>query len=254
MFGRKTSRFGRAADSRDDSPIIRLSKVWKIYDAGDNAVHALRGVDLEVARGEYLALMGPSGSGKSTLMNVLGCLDVPSSGEYYLDGTPVSELSSRQLARIRNEKVGFVFQSFNLLPRASIVRNVELPMLYAGVGRRERRERAMTALERVGLADRAKNVPSKLSGGQRQRVAIARALVNSPAILLADEPTGNLDTRTGQEILALFGELQAKGHTVLLVTHDHSVAARARRIIRIVDGLIEEGMELDSPLSEKQLA
>jgi len=252
MWGRK-NRFARNGEN-DGSPIIRLVQVHKVYDSGDNAVHALRGVDLEVARGEYLALMGPSGSGKSTLMNVLGCLDVPTSGAYHLDGTEVSELSSRQLARIRNEKVGFVFQSFNLLPRASILRNVELPMLYAGVKRRERRERALAALARVGLADRAKNVPSKLSGGQRQRVAIARALVNSPSILLADEPTGNLDTKTGQEILSVFDELQAKGHTVLIVTHDPNVAARARRIIRIVDGLIEEGAEIESPVAQKQLA
>ena len=249
MWGRK-NRFARKGDN-DGSPIIRLVQVHKVYDSGDNAVHALRGIDLEVSRGEYLALMGPSGSGKSTLMNVLGCLDVPTGGAYYLDGTEVSELSSRQLARIRNEKVGFVFQAYNLLPRASILRNVELPMLYAGVGRRERRERALAALARVGLADRAKNVPSKLSGGQRQRVAIARALVNSPAILLADEPTGNLDTKTGQEILSVFDELQAKGHTVLLVTHDPNVASRARRIIRIVDGLVEEGAEQERTLAEK---
>ena len=185
--------------------------------------------------------MGPSGSGKSTLMHILGCLDVPTEGEYYLAGAPVSGLSSRGLARVRNRRVGFVFQAFNLLPRATILRNVELPMLYAGVGRAERRERAMEALRRVGLAERAKNVPSQLSGGQRQRVAIARALVNSPSIVLADEPTGNLDTKTGQEILAIFGELQSQGHTVLLVTHDTQIAARAHRVIRIVDGLVEEG-------------
>ncbi len=185
--------------------------------------------------------MGPSGSGKSTLMHILGCLDVPTQGEYYLDGTPVSGMSSRALARIRNRKVGFVFQSFNLLPRASVARNVELPLLYAGFGRRERRERAMEALRRVGLAERAKSFPAQLSGGQRQRVAIARALVNAPAIVLADEPTGNLDTRTGQEILGIFDALHADGHTVILVTHDAQIAAHARRIVRIVDGLVEGG-------------
>src|SRR5216117_3722364 len=183
--------------------MIRLEAVHKVYDAGENAVHALRGVDLEIAAGDYVALMGPSGSGKSTLMHILGCLDVPTQGEYYLGGDPVSAMSSRALARTRNKRIGFVFQSFNLLPRATILRNVELPMLYAGLGRRERRERAREALARVGLADRAKHVPSKLSGGQKQRVAIARALVNAPDIVLADEPTGNLDTRTGQEILGL---------------------------------------------------
>src|SRR3989454_2558913 len=214
-----------------DDPIIRLEGVHKIYDAGANAVRALCGIDLEVPAGEYMAIMGPSGSGKSTLMHILGCLDVPTQGEYYLAGTPVSGMSSRRLARTRNQRVGFVFQSFNLLPRASIVRNVELPMLYAGLGRGERRERGLAALAQVGLADRARNLPSQLSGGQRQRVAIARALVNSPAIVLADEPTGNLDTRTGQEILAIFGELQSQGHTVLLVTHDTQIAARAHRVI-----------------------
>jgi len=229
------------ADELGGGPIIRLTGVRKVYDAGETAVHALRGIDLEVASGEYIAIMGPSGSGKSTLMHILGCLDVPTEGEYYLAGAPVSGLSSRGLARVRNRRVGFVFQAFNLLPRATILRNVELPMLYAGVGRAERRERAMEALRRVGLAERAKNVPSQLSGGQRQRVAIARALVNSPSIVLADEPTGNLDTKTGQEILAIFGELQSQGHTVLLVTHDTQIAARAHRVLRIVAGLVEEG-------------
>ncbi|HKQ60239.1 MAG TPA: ABC transporter ATP-binding protein [Candidatus Polarisedimenticolaceae bacterium] len=218
---------------------IRLEGVHKVYDAGENAVLALRGVDLEVDAGEYIALMGPSGSGKSTLMHILGCLDVPTAGEYYLDGDPVSRMSSRGLARVRNRKVGFVFQSFNLLPRATIARNVELPRLYAGEARQQRREQAQAALERVGLADRARHLPSQLSGGQKQRVAIARALVNNPAIVLADEPTGNLDTRTGQEILALFDEFHRQGHTVILVTHDPAVAARAQRVIRIVDGLIE---------------
>jgi putative ABC transport system ATP-binding protein len=224
-----------------ESSMIRLDAVHKVYDAGETAVHALRGIDLDVKPGEYIALMGPSGSGKSTLMHILGCLDVPTQGEYFLDGTPVSGMSSRALARIRNRKVGFVFQSFNLLPRATIVRNVELPMLYAGQGRRERREHAMAALERVGLAERAKALPTQLSGGQKQRVAIARALVNSPPIVLADEPTGNLDSKTGQEILAIFDGLQREGHTVLLVTHDSAIAAHAHRIVRMVDGLIENG-------------
>ncbi len=221
------------------NPIIRLQGVHKVYDAGENAVHALRGIDLDVEAAEYMAIMGPSGSGKSTLMHILGCLDVPTEGEYLLDTTPVSKMSSRELARIRNRKVGFVFQSFNLLPRATTLRNVELPMLYAGIGRGERRERAQEALQRVGLADRARHLPAQLSGGQRQRAAIARALVNSPSILLADEPTGNLDTRTGQELLSIFDELHAQGHTVILVTHDTNVAAHARRVLHIVDGLVE---------------
>jgi putative ABC transport system ATP-binding protein len=222
-------------------PIIRFTDVHKVYDAGENSVHALRGLDFDVDPGEFIAIMGPSGSGKSTLMHIVGCLDVPTQGEYILAGTPVSQMSSRELARIRNKRVGFVFQTFNLLPRATIQRNVELPMLYAGLGRTERREKAVQALQRVGLADRAKHVPSQLSGGQRQRVAIARALVNEPAIVLADEPTGNLDRKTGQEILGIFDELHEQGHTVILVTHDNEVAARARRVIRIVDGLIESG-------------
>jgi putative ABC transport system ATP-binding protein len=223
--------------------MIKLADVHKVYDAGESSVHALRGISLDAGPGEYIAIMGPSGSGKSTLMHILGCLDVPSEGEYYLAGTPVSQMSSRDLARIRNKRVGFVFQTFNLLPRASIVRNVELPMLYAGVGRAERRERAIEALRRVGLAERAKSLPSQLSGGQRQRVAIARALVNSPSIVLADEPTGNLDTKTGQDILKIFDELQATGHTVILVTHDSNVAAHAHRVVRIVDGLVANGAD-----------
>jgi len=224
-------------------PIIRFSDVHKVYDAGENSVHALRGLNFEIGAGEYIAIMGPSGSGKSTLMHIVGCLDVPSQGEYHLGGTPVSQMTSRELAKIRNQRVGFVFQTFNLLPRASIQRNVELPMLYAGLGRGDRRERALKALDRVGLLERARNVPSQLSGGQRQRVAIARALVNDPSIVLADEPTGNLDRKTGQEILGIFDELHGQGHTVILVTHDNEVAARARRVIRIVDGLIEANAE-----------
>ncbi len=228
-----------AAAASFTGPIIRLDEVRKIYGDGDDQVQALRGITLEMESGDFAAIMGPSGSGKSTLMHILGCLDVPTDGEYTLAGTPVSQMSSRELARIRNERVGFVFQTFNLLPRASILRNVELPLLYAGVGRAERRTSAQAALERVGLTGRARALPSQLSGGQRQRVAIARALVNNPSIILADEPTGNLDTRTGQEILGLFTDLHEQGHTVILVTHDPNVAGRARRIIRIVDGLIE---------------
>ena len=222
-------------------PIIRLTGVRKVYGDGDDEVHALRGITLDLESGDFAAIMGPSGSGKSTLMHILGCLDVPTEGEYTLAGTPVSQMSSRQLARIRNRRVGFVFQTFNLLPRATILRNVELPLLYAGAGRAERKKGALEALEKVGLADRARALPSQMSGGQRQRVAIARALVNNPSIILADEPTGNLDTKTGQDILALFGDLHRNGHTVILVTHDSSIAGRARRIIRIVDGLIADG-------------
>ena len=226
----------------DPHEMIRLEEVRKIYDAGENEVHALRGVDLTVAAGDYLAIMGPSGSGKSTLMHIIGCLDVPTSGRYFLAGELVSEMSPRQLARVRNERIGFVFQSFNLLPRASVLRNVELPMTYAGMSRAERRARALEALERVSLSDRARHLPSQLSGGQRQRVAIARALVNNPTILLADEPTGNLDTKTGQEILEVFDQLNQRGHIVCLVTHDPNVATHAHRVIRIVDGLIQDGI------------
>ncbi len=222
-------------------PIIRLSDVHKIYGSGEDEVRALRGISLSLDQGDYVAIMGPSGSGKSTLMHILGCLDVPSEGEYELAGTPVSQMSGRALARVRNQRVGFVFQSFNLLPRSSLARNVELPLLYAGVGRQERRERAVQALAKVGLAERARSLPSQLSGGQRQRVAIARALVNDPSIVLADEPTGNLDSKTGQEILALFGELHVQGHTVILVTHDPQVASRAGKIVRIVDGKVANG-------------
>jgi putative ABC transport system ATP-binding protein len=232
------------------TPVIRLSQVTKVYDSGDTAVHALRGVSLEIEAGDSIAIIGPSGSGKSTLMHILGCLDTPSDGEYELAGTPVSRLSGRELARVRNQRIGFVFQAYNLLPRASILRNVELPMMYAGAGREERRERALEALKRVGLMERARHFPSQLSGGQRQRVAIARALVNRPSILLADEPTGNLDTQTGREIMALFNELGQQGHTVILVTHDMSVAAHARRIVRIVDGLIADGPEPEAAAGE----
>ena len=220
------------------SSIIQTQGLTKVYGSNGTAVHALRGIDLTVAKGEFVALIGPSGSGKSTLMAILGCLDLPTEGTYTLDGRQVQGLSGGELARIRNEKVGFVFQSYNLLPKASIARNVELPMLYAGVGRKERRERALALLEKVGIADKADKLPGTLSGGQRQRVAVARALANEPALLLADEPTGALDSKTGAEVLGLFRELHQQGNTLLLVTHDPSIAAQAERQVEIRDGLI----------------
>ena len=203
-----------------------------------NAVHALRGIDLEVARGEFVALVGPSGSGKSTLMAILGCLDSPTAGAYSLDGQSVEGLTGSALARIRNEKVGFVFQTYNLLPKSTVARNVELPMLYAGIGGRERRERSLALLEKVGIPEKANRLPAELSGGQRQRVAIARALANGPALLLADEPTGALDSKTGAEVLGLFQELHRQGHTVVLVTHDPAIAALAERRVELYDGLV----------------
>src|SRR5947199_7865335 len=219
--------------------LITLENVTKTYDSGENEVQALRGVDCSIAAGEFVSIIGPSGSGKSTLMHILGCLDSPSEGRYWLDGQDVATLSGRALARIRNQKLGFVFQTFNLLPRATIWKNVELPLLYAGINGDERRERALDALKRVGLDKRAKHRPNELSGGQRQRVAIARALVNNPSLVLADEPTGNLDTKTGSDIITIFEELSASGQTIVIVTHDPAIAARTRRRIRIVDGLVE---------------
>jgi len=219
-------------------PLIELSGVTKSYDQGEMQVNALRGVDLSIGRAELVAIIGPSGSGKSTLMHILGCLDQPTTGTFLLDGEDVSALSSFQLARIRNQKIGFIFQTFNLLPKASLLRNVELPMLYGGVSAAERRERAMVALSRVGLEQRAAARPSELSGGQRQRVAIARAIVMNPSLILADEPTGNLDTKTGNEILQIFDEMHAAGHTIAIVTHDPRIAERCHRVIRIEDGAI----------------
>jgi len=219
-------------------PIIELKDVRKVYDMGAEQVRALNGVDLTIDRGEYVAIMGPSGSGKSTLMNLLGCLDTPSSGSYVLNGTAVEKLSDHELAAIRNKEIGFVFQTFNLLARTDALQNVELPLVYAGMPRRERRERAARALERVGLADRASHQPNELSGGQRQRVAIARALVNEPSILLADEPTGNLDSATSEEIMKLFAALHAQGNTVILVTHEQDIAGQAERRIVLRDGRV----------------
>jgi putative ABC transport system ATP-binding protein len=225
--------------------LIQLERIVKTYDTGENEVQALAGVDLKIDRGEFVAIVGPSGSGKSTLMHILGCLDSPTSGRYWLDGQDVASLSGGALARIRNKKLGFVFQTFNLLPRASILKNVELPLLYAGMDGDERRTRALAALERVGLANRAKHRPNELSGGQRQRVAIARALVNTPSMILADEPTGNLDQKTGTDIIHLFEEFAAGGQTIILVTHDPVIAARTQRRIKIVDGLIVDGEDIE---------
>ncbi len=221
-----------------DRAIIETAGLTKVFGANGNAVHALRGIDLTVARGEFVALVGPSGSGKSTLMAIIGCLDSPTAGTYAIDGVPVQGLSGAALARIRNEKIGFVFQSYNLLPKASIVRNVELPLLYAGVSRKERRRRALELLERVGIPEKANALPAQLSGGQRQRTAIARALANTPALLLADEPTGALDSKTGEEVLALFQELNRQGNTVVLVTHDPHIASLAQRKVELRDGLV----------------
>ncbi len=223
--------------------LIETVDLWKTYVMGEERIHALRGVSIAIERGEYVAIMGPSGSGKSTLMNLIGCLDTPSRGTYHLNGSNVGRMNDDDLARIRNEEIGFVFQTFNLLPRATALQNVELPLVYAGVRRGERERRAMAALEMVELADRLLHRPSELSGGQRQRVAIARALVNAPSLVLADEPTGNLDSRTGEEIIGLFQVLHAAGNTVLLVTHEAGVAAHADRIVQFRDGQVAQ----DSP-------
>jgi putative ABC transport system ATP-binding protein len=229
----------RTGDMPTPDIVILTHSLTREYVMGAEVVHALRGVDIQIKKNEYVACMGPSGSGKSTLMNLIGCLDTPTAGEYWLNSQKVSDLTDDELARIRNKEIGFVFQTFNLLPRADSLHNVELPLIYAGLGAKERRERAARALERVGLGDRMDHRPNELSGGQRQRVAIARALVNEPSILLADEPTGNLDSATGNEIMALFQELHDAGQTIVLVTHEHDIAAHARRQIHLLDGKIE---------------
>jgi putative ABC transport system ATP-binding protein len=236
----------RELAARDDKRqvLIAMQNLWKTYDMGAEKVHALHGVSFEVQRGEYLAITGPSGSGKSTLMNLIGCLDTPSQGEYWLNGKNVSEMDDDELARIRNQEVGFVFQTFNLLARASALHNVELPLIYGGIPGAKRHEMAQQALSAVDLEDRMLHRPNELSGGQRQRVAIARALVNHPSILLADEPTGALDTATSYDIMNLFEKLHEEGNTIILVTHEHDIAARAHRIISIRDGLIEKDEQI----------
>jgi putative ABC transport system ATP-binding protein len=228
----------RTGDTPLPDVVILTHKLTREYDMGSELVRALRGVSLQIRKNEYVAVMGPSGSGKSTLMNLVGCLDTPTSGEYWLNGQKVSDLADDELARIRNKEIGFVFQTFNLLPRADALHNVELPLIYAGHSARLRRERAAQALERVGLGNRMDHKPNELSGGQRQRVAIARALVNEPSILLADEPTGNLDSTTSTEIMGVFAELHSQGQTVVMVTHEHDIAAHAARVITLRDGLV----------------
>ena len=220
--------------------LIDIRDITKFYDMGEERVRALDGVSLGVERGEYVAVMGPSGSGKSTLMNLVGCLDTPTSGSYVLNGREVARMTDDELAQIRNQEIGFVFQTFNLLPRTNALQQVELPLVYSGLARKERRERAVKALEAVGLGDRMNHQPNEMSGGQRQRVAVARALINDPSILLADEPTGNLDSQTGAEIMALFADLNRRGNTIVLVTHEEDIAAHARRIVRLRDGKVTE--------------
>jgi putative ABC transport system ATP-binding protein len=236
----KQELIARGEQLKRDGIVIRTYDLWKTYVMGDQEINAVSGVDIEIKRGEYVAIMGPSGSGKSTLMNLIGCLDTPSKGQYYINGNLVSEMSDDELARIRNKEIGFVFQTFNLLPRASSLHNVELPLIYSGMGSEQRLERARAAMKAVDLEQRMYHKPNELSGGQRQRVAVARALVNNPSILLADEPTGNLDTATGNEIMALFERLYQQGNTIVLVTHEHDIALHAHRVIHVRDGKVEK--------------
>ncbi len=234
----------RGEQLRRDGIVIRTYDLWKTYVMGDQEIHAVSGVDIEIKRGEYVAIMGPSGSGKSTLMNLIGCLDTPTRGQYYINGNLVSEMSDDELARIRNKEIGFVFQTFNLLPRATSLHNVELPLIYSGMPSDKRIEMAKAAMRAVDLEARMYHKPNELSGGQRQRVAVARALVNNPSILLADEPTGNLDTATGNEIMGLFERLYQQGNTIVLVTHEHDIALHAHRIIHIRDGKVEKDEQI----------
>jgi putative ABC transport system ATP-binding protein len=229
----------RGEQLKRDGIVIRTYNLWKTYVMGDQEIHAVSGVDIEIKRGEYVAIMGPSGSGKSTLMNLIGCLDTPTSGQYYINGNLVSEMTDDELARIRNKEIGFVFQTFNLLPRATSLHNVELPLIYSGLPSDKRIEMAKNAMRQVDLEQRMYHKPNELSGGQRQRVAVARALVNNPSILLADEPTGNLDTATGNEIMALFERLYQQGNTIVLVTHEQDIALHAHRVIHVRDGKVE---------------
>ncbi|MCP9292909.1 ABC transporter ATP-binding protein [Gracilimonas sediminicola] len=236
-------------------PVIEITELTKVYQMGNTEVHALAGVTFDVKENEYIAIMGPSGSGKSTLMNMIGCLDTPTTGDYILNGSNVSNMDDAELAEVRNREIGFVFQTFNLLPRTSCLANAELPLIYAGMKSAERKERATEVLTKVGLGDRIDHKPNELSGGQRQRVAIARALVNNPSILLADEPTGNLDTKTGEEIMLLFEELYRQGNTIIVVTHEQEIADHARRIVRLRDGIIESDEKVERPLlADHQLA
>ena len=233
--------------------IIKMEGIGKIYDTGKVQVEALKDVDLSIDKGEFVAVMGPSGSGKSTLMNILGCLDRATGGYYELDGVSISELDDAELANIRNRKIGFVFQSFNLLPKMNALQNVELPMVYAGAGKKERREKALEALDKVGLLDRIDHKPNELSGGQKQRVAIARALVNDPAIILADEPTGNLDTVSGEDIMAIFQELNREGVTIVLVTHENDIARHTKRIVRFRDGFLISDEKVENPIDARDM-
>lgn len=233
--------------------IIHLSAIARVYRIGSETIHALRDVSVEINQNEYVAMMGPSGSGKSTLMNIIGCLDTPSSGNYVLNGIEVSKMTDNELAEVRNKEIGFIFQTFNLLPRSTALENVALPLVYAGISKSERNKRALKTLADVGLGDRVKHRPNELSGGQRQRVAVARALVNNPSIILADEPTGNLDSKTSEEIMALFNEIHKMGNTIIVVTHEEEIARHAHRIVRLKDGLIESDQKNDQILKPVSL-